>query len=91
MSAFKADVTNLIIWQWHVAFVWYIWVILCNYNSCEWKAKQRPDCNIGYQKMKMLIYKNCLDWPRFNLNLVNDQNIGNENIGFYLLYFTQGF
>ena len=40
---------------------------------------------IGYQTMKMLIYKNCLDWHRFILHLVMDQNY-NENIGFYLLY-----
>ena len=45
-------------------------------------------CNIGYQTMKMLIYKNCVDWHWFILHPVMDQNY-DRNIGFYILYTTQ--
>ena len=44
-------------------------------------------CDIGYQTMKMLIYKNCLDWHRFTMPLVTDQSYK----AFYVIYIRMAY
>ena len=46
--------------------------------------------NDGYQTVKMLVYKNCLEWHRFIMYLVTAYNC-NENLSLNIVYNTQGY
>ena len=55
-----------------------------------WPLPEGWECNDGYQIVKMLLYKNCLEWHRFIMHLVTVPNY-NENLSLSIFYNTHGY
>ena len=75
-----------------VFFVFSFFLYKCNKNTHKhWQNNENNDlCNDGYQTVKILIYKNYLEWRRFIMHLVTAPNY-NENLSLYIVYNTQGY